>query len=74
MGRGRCQYWWSNVIKAVKTLTTRNFDKVVNIKSIGVSGMVPAIVLLDENGNPVRNTMQQNDARAMAKLKKLKRN
>lgn len=42
-----------------------------NIVSAGVSGMVPALVLLDHDGKPVRNTIQQNDARAVAQIEKL---
>lgn len=30
--------------------------------------MVPAIVLLDENGHPIRNAIQQNDARALDQI------
>jgi xylulokinase len=41
------------------------------IAAIGVSGMVPAMVLLDENGQPVRPSIQQNDARAIAEVAEL---
>ena len=55
--------WWQDTIDTVTALVERNPDKKDKIKSIGISGMVPAIVMLDENNLPVRNTIQQNDAR-----------
>jgi xylulokinase len=42
------------------------------IAAVGVSGMVPAIVLLDEGGVPVRPSIQQNDARAFAEVEELR--
>lgn len=41
------------------------------IAAIGVSGMVPALVMLDEAGQPVRPSIQQNDARAAAEVAEL---
>lgn len=42
------------------------------VAAIGVSGMVPAMVLLDEAGNPLRPSIQQNDARAVDDVEALK--
>lgn len=64
--------WWDNTIKTVKAITDRNIDKVNNIVAIGVSGMVPAIVLLDDKGNVLRNTIQQNDARSIEQIECIK--
>jgi xylulokinase len=64
--------WWNNIKKAISEITARHPDKVNAIKAIGCSGMVPAIVLLDQNGVPIRNTIQQNDARAIAQIEKIK--
>jgi xylulokinase len=41
------------------------------IAAIGVSGMVPALVMLDERGEPVRPSIQQNDARSLAQIEGL---
>jgi len=41
---------------------------VEQIASIGVSGMVPAIVMMDQNGTVLRKTVQQNDARAVEQI------
>lgn len=64
--------WWDNVIKSVKQLTERNQACMADLKCIGCSGMVPAIVMLDEENHPVRNTIQQNDARAISQIEKIK--
>ena len=58
------EVWWSNAVAAVRQITDAHPDMAENIVSAGVSGMVPALVLLDHDGKPVRNTIQQNDARA----------
>ena len=63
--------WWSNTQKAVKTLLDRHPEKADRIRAIGTSGMVPALVLLDEEDRPVRNTIQQNDARALSQIQQL---
>ena len=63
--------WWQDTIDTVTALVERNPDKKDKIKSIGISGMVPAIVMLDENNVPVRNTIQQNDARAIAQIERV---
>lgn len=60
--------WWQDVIDTVTKISARNPEKLPHLRSIGVSGMVPAIVMLDENGKPVRNTIQQNDARAIEQI------
>ncbi len=43
------------------------------IAGVGVSGMVPAMVLLDEAGAPLRRSIQQNDARTGAQIDELRR-
>ncbi len=64
--------WWDNVIKSVKQLTDRNKASMTNLKCIGCSGMVPAIVMLDKENQPVRNTIQQNDSRAISQIERIK--
>jgi xylulokinase len=43
------------------------------VAAIGVSGMVPALVMLDADGHPLRPSIQQNDARAVAEVEELTR-
>jgi xylulokinase len=51
--------WWRGVRTAVQSVLHERRPK-----AVGVSGMVPALVLLDVSGRPVRPSIQQNDARA----------
>lgn len=60
--------WWRNSLAGIKDIGDKHIDKLKQICCIGCSGMVPAIVMLDENGRPVRNSIQQNDARAMEQI------
>ena len=39
------------------------------VQAVGVSGMVPAVVCLDADGEPVRPSIQQNDARAFGEVR-----
>lgn len=63
--------WWQNTLLAVSDLTARNRDRLPDLKAIGCSGMVPAIVFLDEHNVPLRNTIQQNDARAIDQIDRI---
>lgn len=67
----RADLWWNNVISAVKELSEKQPEAIRQVACIGCSGMVPAIVMLDADGEPVRNTIQQNDARAMEQIDRL---
>lgn len=62
--------WWRTTVSAVQELL-RSVPASA-IAAIGVSGMVPAMVLLDASGRPVRNSIQQNDARAAAEVDELR--
>lgn len=42
-----------------------------SLKAIGLTGMVPALVCLDSNCVPIRNSIQQNDMRTGLELKEL---
>ena len=57
--------WWTTSIEAIRELLTT--IPAEEIMAIGVSGMVPAMVLLDANGQPVRASIQQNDARSISR-------
>ena len=65
----RAEIWWENAVESVRRILADHPDKADKIRGIGCSGMVPALVFLDEEGNPVRNTIQQNDARAVEQLR-----
>jgi xylulokinase len=65
--------WWSNVQTLIPELLHAANIRAEQIAAVGVSGMVPALVLLDREGNPLRNSIQQNDARAVEEIETLKR-
>ncbi len=68
----RAEVWWDNAAATLARIAGEHGDKLSGLRAIGCSGMVPAIVLLDEKGEPVRNTIQQNDARAVDQLDRVR--
>lgn len=62
--------WWDTTVSAIRELLQNVPPS--SIAAIGVSGMVPAMVLLDERGQPLRPSIQQNDARAAAEVDELR--
>lgn len=56
--------WWGGVKSTVSKLLTISKTNSESIAAISVAGMVPAVVLVDENFSPLRFAMLQNDARA----------
>jgi len=60
------EQWWTNVCSLCRELP------VADVASVGVSGMVPAVVLLDAAGRPLRPSIQQNDARAAREVEELR--
>ena len=63
--------WWSNCCALVGELLKTAGIAADQIAAIGVTGMVPAVVLLDQDGNLLRPSMQQNDARAMREIEEM---
>ncbi len=62
--------WWRNVKSLLSEVATKEFSK--RIVSISVTGMVPTLILVDSKGEAVRNSIQQNDARAIKEIELLK--
>lgn len=62
--------WWITAREAIRTLLT--VIPAQEIDAIGVSGMVPAMVILDAPGMPLRPSIQQNDARAITEVEELR--
>ena len=58
--------WWANVAALCRELLPGR-----DIAAVGVSGMVPCVVLQDEEGHPIRRSIQQNDARATEEIVEL---
>jgi len=66
------EQWWSNVREIIAELLATGIDP-AEIQAIGVTGMLPAIVLLDEAGRLLRPSIQQSDARCGSEVEALKR-
>jgi xylulokinase len=52
------ELWWSNACSFADELP------LAGVTAVGVSGMVPCAIVLDEHDRPLRPSIQQNDARA----------
>lgn len=64
--------WWENVCRGVPECIQQAGIPAAAIAAIGVSGMVPTIVLLDKDDQVLRNSIQQNDARAVEEIEYLR--
>jgi xylulokinase len=63
--------WWTNVKAIVAEFVSGGIDA-AEIKAVGVTGMLPAVVLLDADGALLRPSIQQSDARCGAEVEELK--
>ena len=63
--------WWENVTALVPQCIRSANVTADEIAAIGVSGMVPTVVLLDGEGRVLRPSIQQNDARAIEQIEAL---
>ena len=64
-------FWWHHTQNCLLAFKEKMPHEMAEVAAIGVSGMVPAIVLLDSGGNPLRKTIQQNDARCAPQIERL---
>lgn len=60
--------WQRNVTGVIRACLAHPDVNPRRIVALGVTGMVPAVVLLDHEGQPLRPSIQQNDARAVAEI------
>jgi xylulokinase len=67
------EQWWSNSCAVIGELLAKSGRPAAEIAGVGVTGMLPAIVLLDADGRLLRRAMLQNDARAIAEIEAMKR-
>lgn len=58
--------WWQGTLAAASQVMAQRLGPV---RALGVSGMVPALLLLDAQGHPLRPSIQQNDARAVDEIR-----
>ncbi len=64
--------WWYNVQEGVPECIKKAGIDAGQIAAVGTSGMVPTIVLLDKDDQVLRNSIQQNDARAVDEIEYLR--
>jgi xylulokinase len=60
--------WWRNAGEIVRELVARYGAAADKITGAGVTGMLPAVILVDDSGTAIRRSIQQNDARAVEEL------
>ena len=66
------EQWWVNVCAIVRQLLNDTGVAAAEVAALGVSGMLPAVVLLDGDGRLLRPSIQQSDARCVAEVLELK--
>jgi xylulokinase len=66
------ELWWSNCRELTRTLMDQAGIAAEDIKAVGVTGMVPAMVLLDRDGKVLWPSIQQNDARATVEIDEMR--
>ncbi len=64
------EQWWATCCEACRRLLQVVPPRA--IEAIGISGMVPALLLLDASGTPLRPGIQQNDVRAIQEVEELR--
>jgi xylulokinase len=64
--------WWANVVAVIQACLADPRVSPHRIAAIGTTGMVPTVMLLDADGEPLRPSIQQNDARATREIEQLR--
>ncbi len=64
--------WWENVVEIIVELMSKAKVAPKQIRAIGTTGMLPAVVLLDCEGKVLRPSIQQSDGRCGEQIRELK--
>ncbi|MCA2409575.1 FGGY-family carbohydrate kinase (plasmid) [Rhizobium leguminosarum bv. viciae 248] len=64
--------WWANVCEITRELIATTGIEAGQISAVGVTGMLPAVVLLDDAGYVLRPSIQQSDGRCGEEVEELK--
>jgi xylulokinase len=64
--------WWGNVGAICRALLGHEGVRAQEIAAVGVTGMLPTIILIDAALRPLRRSIQQNDARATEELERMR--
>ncbi|HUA77913.1 MAG TPA: FGGY family carbohydrate kinase, partial [Acetobacteraceae bacterium] len=65
--------WWRNLCAITAELLARENRAARELVAVGITGMVPAVVLLDRDGRLIRPSIQQSDGRCGAEVSALAR-
>ena len=57
------EQWWDNVRAIIRELLASACIKAEDVKAVGVTGMLPAVVLLNDENAVLRPSIQQSDGR-----------
>ena len=63
--------WWTGVCSLIPRLLANASVTNRDVAGVAVTGMVPAVLILDEQGHPLRRAILQNDARATTEIAQL---
>ena len=66
------EQWWANVGEIVRELMRSSGASPGDVAVVGVTGMLPAVVLLDSSGRLLRPSIQQSDARCGGEVDELR--
>lgn len=66
------EQWWENVGEICQQLLTQSGIAASEICGIGVTGMLPAVVLLDSEDRLLRPSIQQSDGRSGAQVQQMR--
>jgi len=64
--------WWDAVRILVPALLAESGSSNGDVAAVAVAGMVPAVLVLDAAGAPLRRAILQNDARATVEIKEIR--
>ena len=65
--------WWANVGEICRAVLARNGVHAEEVAGVGVTGMLPTVILIDQELRALRRSIQQNDARATVELEEMRR-
>ncbi|MBY3170426.1 FGGY-family carbohydrate kinase [Rhizobium laguerreae] len=64
--------WWANVCEITRELIATTGIEAGQISAVGVTGMLPTVVLLDDAGYVLRPSIQQSDGRCGEEVEELR--
>ncbi|NKL02748.1 carbohydrate kinase [Rhizobium leguminosarum bv. viciae] len=64
--------WWANVCEITRELIATTGIEAGQISAVGVTGMLPTVVLLDDAGYVLRPSIQQSDGRCGEQVEELR--